>query len=77
MSLANRAFCSKHKQHRLAQIKAELYNGSKDMLFKDEQAIDADKLIAAAAASADAANLNGEAENLNEEEDLYSTSAED
>ena len=75
MSLANRAFCSKHKQHRLAQIKAELYNGSKDILFKDEQAIDPDKLIAAAAASADAAIT--EPENLNVEEDRYSTSTED
>ena len=30
MSEYNRKICSKHKQHRLAKIKAEMYYGSKD-----------------------------------------------
>lgn len=54
MSTMNRQFCTKHKKHRLAQIKADLYNGSKEMFGNTEEPMSIEAQMAKAEEAADA-----------------------
>lgn len=72
LSLANRQFCTKHKKHRLAQIKADLYNNSKDMFGTQEEKVDIDQQMADAEAAAAAEIAANAAAKEGELEDHYS-----
>lgn len=70
---ANAQFCTKHKKHRLAQMKADLYNGSKDMLGSgNDEKIDFDKQMAEAEAAAEAEIAAAAALHDNEYEEHFS-----